>query len=105
MNLSDLGPLVLKQRGSMGVRAAAKEIGISPSTLSRIERGHIPDVGTLDKVSLWLGENPAKFTGVGDLQIAFKKKTAIDPKTAKSMANMIELAWEKFSAEVESESH
>ncbi len=89
----------------MGIRAAAKEIGISPSTLSRIERGHIPDVATLDKVCKWIGENPAKFTGVGDLQIAFKKKTAIDPKTTKSMANMIELAWEKFSAEVESESH
>lgn len=105
MRLEELGELVLQRRGSMGVRAAAHEIGISPSTLSRVERGHVPDVATIDKICSWLGEDSTKFTGVGDLQIAFKKKTAVSPKTAKAMASMIELAWQKFSAEVDGQGH
>ena len=77
MEYEDLAKLVLRRRGSMGIRAAANEIGISPTTLSRIERGHIPDKKTLDTVCGWLGEEPAQFTGIGELQIAFKAKTAL----------------------------
>ena len=68
MKIEDLAPMVLRRRGNMGVRAAAAEIGISPTTLTRIEKGHVPDVGTLDKLSSWLGEEASKFTGIGDLQ-------------------------------------
>ena len=78
MNINELAPLVLRRRGNMGVRAAAKEIGISPTTLTRIEKGHVPDVGTLNKLSEWLGEEPSKFTGVGDLQIAFNQGAVIN---------------------------
>ena len=89
----------------MGIRAAAKDIGISPTTLSRIERGHLPDLKTLDKVCEWIGEVPAKFTGIGGLQIAFKKKTAVSQDTAKSLANLIELASKQFSEKIEAEGH
>lgn len=105
MNLDELAQLVARKRGSMGIRAAAHEIGISPTTLSRIERGHIPDLKTLDKVCIWLGEDPAKFTGIGGLQIAFKKKTAVSQDTAKSLANLIELASKQFAAEIDAEGH
>lgn len=105
MKIDDLSQLVLRKRGSMGIRAAAKEIEISPTTLSRIERGHIPDLATLNKVCEWLGADAAKFTGIGGLQIAFKKKTAVSSATAKSLANLIELASKKFVAEVEVEGH
>lgn len=33
--------------GSMGVRAAAGEIGISPATPSRVKNGRVPDLETL----------------------------------------------------------
>lgn len=89
----------------MGVRAAASEIGISPSTLSRIEKGHVPDVGTLDKVCEWLGEEPAKFTGIGNLQIAFKNRKAVPPRTAKALAKLIEKASEQFATEIEARGH
>ncbi len=39
----------------LGVRAAAKSAGVSPSTLSRAELGHMPDVRTLIKLSIWAG--------------------------------------------------
>lgn len=105
MEIEKLAQLVVRTRGSMGIRAAAKEIGISPTTLSRIERGHVPDLKTLDKVCEWVGEDPAKFTGIGGLQIAFKKKTAVSQDTAKSLASLIELASKKFISEIEAEGH
>lgn len=89
----------------MGVRAAAKEIGISPTTLTRIEKGNVPDVGTLNKISSWLGEEPEKFTGIGGLQIAFKSKKAAPPKTAKSLAKLIEKASKQFAEHIDSVGH
>ncbi len=105
MKIDELANLLLRTRGSMGIRAAAKEIGISPTTLSRIERGHVPDLRTLDKVCDWIGADPTKFTGIGGLQIAFKKKTAVSQDTAKSLASLIELASEQFISTIESEGH
>ena len=104
MEYDDLAKLVLRRRGSMGIRAAAKEVGISPTTLSKIERGHIPDRKTLDTICQWLGEEPAKFTGIGELQIAFKADSAVSPNTAKSLANLIELARAQFGS-IEPEGH
>lgn len=37
-----------------GVREAAREVGISPATLSRIERGKPCDSGSFAKIMLWL---------------------------------------------------
>lgn len=105
MNINDLAPLVLRKRGNMGVRAAAKEIGISPSTLTRIEKGHVPDVGTLDKICKWLGEEPTKFTGLFGLQIAFKNKATMPKETAHSMAKLIEKASEQFKGHIDSVGH
>lgn len=105
MEIKDLAPLVLKHRGNMGVRAAAKEIGISPTTLTRIEKGHVPDVGTLEKICRWIGEDTSAFTGVGDLQIAFKNRKAVPPVTARSLAVLIEKASEQFADEVEARGH
>ena len=100
MQLEDLGRLVLQKRGSMGVRAAAREIGISPTTLSKIENGHIPDQVTLKKVCEWIGEEVTKFTAMGGLQIAFKKDQTLAPNTAQSLARLIERAEEQFKAQV-----
>lgn len=105
MKIEDIAHLVARRRGNMGVRAAAKEIGISPTTLSRIENGHVPDIGTLDKVCNWLGEDTSQFTGVGNLQIAFKNRKAVPPPTAKSLANLIERASQQFAKEIEARGH
>jgi transcriptional regulator with XRE-family HTH domain len=105
MKIEELGGLVRRRKGSMGVRAAAAEIGVSPTTLSRIENGHIPDMQTLEKVCRWIGEDMDRFNGIGGLQIAFKKKQTIHPATAKSLAVLIELASKKFAGEIETEGH
>ena len=89
MKIGDLGQLVVRTRGSMGVRAAAKEIGVSPTTLLKVEKGHIPDQATLKKICDWIGEDTTQFTAMGGLQIAFKKDQTLQPKTAGSLANLI----------------
>jgi hypothetical protein len=73
--------------------------------LTRIEKGHVPDVGTLDKLSEWLGEESAKFTGIGDLQIAFKNKKAVPQVTAQALAELITQAARQFEEEVEARGH
>jgi transcriptional regulator with XRE-family HTH domain len=103
--MENLGPLVLKRRGGMGVRAAAAEIGISPTTLTRIEKGNIPDAGTLNKVCEWLGENSASFNGIGNLQIAFKSRKSMPHRTALSLATLIEKASAQFSEHIDSQAH
>ncbi len=105
MKIDELASLLSRRRGNMGVRAAAQEIGISPTTLSRIEKGHVPDVGTLEKVCMWLGEETSRFTGLGNLQIAFKNRKAVPPDTAKALASLIENASEQFAAEVAARGH
>ena len=64
INLKQLRIDVKKKRlihNDMSMDVAAKEIGISKATLSRIEREKIPDVVTLTKVSKWLNVNPCKY--------------------------------------------
>ena len=46
-----------RRKAGLGLRAAAAECGVSPSTLSRFERGDsssLPDAETLTKLAAWL---------------------------------------------------
>lgn len=55
LNTDLLSGMVKSKRGNLGLRIIAKEIGdISPTTLSRIEQGKIPDVDTFIKICDWL---------------------------------------------------
>lgn len=52
--LKEFGCKVKKHRDTRGVREVAKSIGISPATLSRVERGYNSDFVTIHKVCTWL---------------------------------------------------
>ena len=97
--MNELAMMVLRCRGNIGVRAAAKEIGISASTLTRIEKGHVPDVATLNNISAWLSEEWAKFTGT-DLQIVFRNRNAMSQETAYALADLIIKVARQFEKEV-----
>jgi len=101
-----LGNLLQQKRGSMGIRAAAGEIGVSAATLSRIENGRIPDLETLRKVCRWLGIDPAKYLGMSpaartgreaSLQVVFKKDRAVSQATSKALGKLIVAAYQQFS--------
>ncbi len=107
--LEDLGRRAAKHREKLGlgIRAAAKEIGVSHPTLSRIERGHLPDLENYQRICRWLGEDPesnvmpsAGAEGFGTPVVAevhFRKRATITPKTAQALAQMI-LAAQEFLA-------
>lgn len=61
--LESLGALVRDKRGRRKLRETAAEIGISPSTLMRVENGRIPDVETFGKLCHWLALDPGSFLG------------------------------------------
>jgi transcriptional regulator with XRE-family HTH domain len=48
-------------RAGRSLRDLAGEVGVSASTLSRIERGERPDVWTLLRLADWLQEDPRTF--------------------------------------------
>ena len=108
--LEYLGIRAAKRRGELGlgIRAAAKEIGVSHPTLSRIERGHLPDLENYQRICRWLGEDPetivtaaAPVTILGDrpavAEVHFRKRATVTPKTAQALAEMI-LAAQEFLA-------
>ena len=66
--IDSLGPMVRKKRGSKKLRETAREIGIGPATLMRVESGRIPDLDTFGKLCTWLGEDPKQFLGLDALE-------------------------------------
>lgn len=95
--IQQLGQKVLLKRSGSGIRDTAAEIGVSPATLSRIERGYLPDIGTFQKVCNWLNVDPGdilggKMQGNTQLQMAsvhFRKQQTVAPETAQALAQLI----------------
>ena len=62
-SLASLGQLVAQKRGKVGIRTTAREIGLSPATLSRVENGQLPDLANFTKLCQWLEVDPAGVLG------------------------------------------
>ena len=62
-SLASLAQLVAQKRGKVGIRATAREIGVSPATLSRVENGKLPDLENFAKICQWLEVDPASVLG------------------------------------------
>lgn len=59
-----LASLVRQRRERRPVPEVAEEIGISPSSLTRIEVGGLPNLSTFVKVCVWLKIDPAEILGI-----------------------------------------
>ncbi len=98
-SLDTLGELILKKREQMGVREAAKQIGISAATLSRVENGHLPDLENFRLICQWLGIDPNQILGFPSSKdsrgaeirasVHFRKEKTTSPETAAALAKMI----------------
>jgi DNA-binding Xre family transcriptional regulator len=51
-------------RFDLSLRKAAKQIGVSCSTLSRIECGGMPDLETFLKLCSWMDKTPNEVLGI-----------------------------------------
>lgn len=100
----ELARQVKARRGTKGLRAVASEIGVSFSTLSRVEQGKLPDLDTYMRLCEWL-ELPADalrnetFSNTGEksnqekISIHLRTDKTLDPATAKALVQMIDLAY------------
>ena len=117
LRLGQIGALVREQRGERGVREAAREVGVSAATLSRIENGKQPDLGTFEKLCRWLKINPNEFLDVGNSGVApteqltaktatvhLRAKRDISPELAQALGEMIVRAQDMFGHELDEES-
>jgi len=104
-----------RRQKRLGVRAAAKECGIDPSTLSRLERGAystLPDAATLSKLCAWLGTSidallgpqdlnlasrPAKNTTPEIVEVHLRADKKLSPKTAEALAEMFRILYDQVS--------
>ena len=95
MPLEDIGRLVLAKRTErgLGIRAAAKEVGISHATLARVEKGFLPDLENYEKICTWLGietgAEVSKGTTRNAPQVHFRREKTATPETAAALARMI----------------
>lgn len=107
--LESLGAIVREKRGSRKLRETAREIGISPATLLRVESGRIPDVDTFGKMCKWLKKDPAEFLGASQpsqpflsVSAHFKADQNPTPATVEALAKMVLFAvnWQPRIPEV-----
>ncbi len=100
LTLSQLGVTIRSQRDTATVRETADEIGIAPATLSRVERGHTPDLVTFGKLCAWLGVDASEVLGIDpasrkeskatDIAAAhLRTRREIDPELAEALAEVI----------------
>jgi transcriptional regulator with XRE-family HTH domain len=96
--IEDFGRLLAAKRGGRGVRAAALEAGVTHSTFSRVENGHMPDLKTFAKLCKWLKRDPREFLGIEIAEavprqaravVHFKKKKTVQIETAKALGELI----------------
>lgn len=97
--LENLGRLVKEKRGDQGIRSAAKEVGISHATLSRVEQGFLPDLENYKKICKWLGSDiePASASRnapppASAAYVHFRKEATTSPETAQALAELILVA-------------
>lgn len=95
-----LSEMIKSKRANTGLREAAKEIGnVSPSTLSRVEQGNLPDIDTYLKICNWLEVSTEFFTDSaektteGNIVAHLRADKALPTETAEALIKMIKLAY------------
>lgn len=63
INAEELRRRVVERRQELGLslRAAAEDSGVPFNTLSRVEKGHLPDLANFSRLVAWVGLDPAEF--------------------------------------------
>jgi len=113
--VAQLGALIKAKRKeeSLGLREAAKVSGVSPSTLSRLERNisSLPDLDTLNRITSWLNvsvesvlgnqnlikdEHPTVLNTIDKIELHLRADKDLKPETADALATMFRTLYNKF---------
>lgn len=108
LDIDRLASLVRKKRANKVLREVAMEIsGVSPSTISRVENGKIPDMENFLLLCNWLKVAPAEFfKNVDDIEpgstpdstpdaiaLLLQSDKNLDPAMANVLASLIKAAY------------
>jgi transcriptional regulator with XRE-family HTH domain len=111
IDLPKFAGLLARKRAGRTLRVLAGEIGeVSASTLSRIEKGNVPDLDTFVRICRWLGCSPQDFLSntshplpphggsTHDVVCAhLRADRTLPPETAKALVTMIQLAYKDIT--------
>lgn len=61
LDLAEFGRMLRERRGTLSIRQAAADAGVSFSTFSRVEAGAHPDLATFTRLCSWLRVPAARF--------------------------------------------
>lgn len=94
--------MIKSKRGSVGLRSLASSIGVSPSTLSRVEQGNLPDIDTYVRLCTWLEVSTDYFIRTKKEELAghegviahLRADRTLPSETTEALIRMINLAYE-----------
>ncbi len=103
LDMQMLSDMVRTKRGYRGLRETANDCLISPSTISRVENGKVPDMATFLAVCDWLAIPPAEFIREAenqqfpcdfhDLSMKLRSVIRLNPLVADALVVLIEAAY------------
>ena len=110
VNTEVLGLLVRRKvERSPNLRDAAREAGVSPATLSRVQRGHAPDADALVALARWLQTPlekllydppavaiPEDAPTPEKVEIHLRADPKLSPETAVRLADMFRVVYDQF---------
>ncbi len=114
--VAQLGGLIKAKRGEkkLGLREAARDSGVSASTLSRLERKtttSLPDVETLNRLATWLNvpveailgnrelipdQHPPELRTIDKIEIHLRADKDLKPETAEALATAFRVLYNKL---------
>lgn len=101
IDVEELRARVIEHRRGLGLslRAAAEDSGVPLNTLSRVERGHLPDLANFSRLVTWLGLEPTQFfLGPGrhradnttdTIRAALRRDPHLTPQAASQIAEIV----------------
>ena len=112
LRIRDLAKLLRDRRATkgFGLRAAAEEAGVSFNTLSRVERGHVPDIETFSRLARWVGRSPADFlkpeSVTSDstpefIEARLRGDTALSSDAAEAIAGIVKELYDRLARPAE----
>ncbi len=106
LNTQYLAALIRTKRCNRGLREIAQEIGdVSPSTLSRIENGKVPDIDTFLRICDWLQVSSEEFiketddrqeseiSNIDRIEGYLRADRELAPETADALAKLMKAAY------------
>lgn len=95
-----------RRQRRLSLRDLSDEIGVSFNTLSRVERGHVPDVKNFERILAWLGAPGQGLFDVPDDSTDTTQLIArhlytderLTPENAKQIVNLVSEIYQKLAS-------